>query len=251
MSIGSVGPSGDARRAGGSERSAGGPRHAPTEHAAPLSPGQSVEGAPATSVRRLVLMLGLIAGWGLIMQGFGGNIYAIMGPYALAVGAVIVALSARDLRRWLRPTPLAIGSGLAVGVGMTLLTYPVFALARHVFPELDGAVSALYSTAHRSGVAQALPWVLAIILAEELLWRGALLRALAGRVPERVAMSLSVLSYALAQFGTGSWIVMVLAAVCGTLWTLQRHFTHSLLSPLLSHLIWTPVVILFHPVTPG
>jgi membrane protease YdiL (CAAX protease family) len=62
-------------------------------------------------------------------------------------------------------------------------------------------------------------------------------------------MTLSVASYAAAQLGSGSWIVMLLAIVCGTIWTLQRHFTRSLLAPLLAHLIWTPVVILLHPVT--
>jgi membrane protease YdiL (CAAX protease family) len=210
-------------------------------------------GERVTSFRLLALMVGLIAGWGLLMQRFGGsgNIYAIMGPYALSVSAVIAALSSSDLRRWLRPTPLAIFSGLAVGAGMTLLTYPLFSLAQRVFPGLGSAVSALYSTAHRTSLSEALPWVLAIIVAEELLWRGALLHVLARRVPDALAMALSVLSYALAQFGTGSWIVMLLAVVCGTAWTFQRRLTHSLLSPLISHLIWTPVVILFHPVAPN
>jgi uncharacterized protein len=211
------------------------------------NPGERV-----TSFRLLALMVGLIAGWGLLMQRFGGNnIYAIMGPYALSVSAVIAALSTRDLRRWLRPTPLAIGSGLGVGVAMTLLTYPLFSLAQRAFPGLGSAVSALYSTAHRASISEALLWVLAIIVAEELLWRGALLHVLARRVPDSLAMALSLLSYALAQFGTGSWIVMLLALVCGGLWTLQRRLTHSLLSPLISHLIWTPIVILFHPVAPN
>jgi hypothetical protein len=37
--------------------------------------------------------------------------------------------------------------------------------------------------------------------------------------------------------------------VCGSLWTAQRHLTRSLLSPLIAHLIWTPIVILLYPVT--
>jgi membrane protease YdiL (CAAX protease family) len=61
-------------------------------------------------------------------------------------------------------------------------------------------------------------------------------------------MVLSVASYAAAQIGTGSWILVLLALVCGTVWTLQRRWSRSLLSPLLAHLIWTPVVILLHPV---
>lgn len=204
-----------------------------------------------SSYRLLALMGGLIAGWGLLMQHFDGNIYGIMGPFALSVVAVIAALSTHELRRWLRPTKLALLSGLGVGVAMTLLTYPLFSLVRASFPGLGSAVSELYATAQRTSVAEALPWVVAIIIAEELLWRGALLHVLSCRVPDRLALVLSVLSYALAQFGSGSWIVMLLALVCGGIWTLQRRWTHSLLAPLISHLIWTTVVVLLHPVTGG
>jgi membrane protease YdiL (CAAX protease family) len=193
-------------------------------------------------------MVGLIVGWGLLMQQFGGNIYAIMGPFALTVVLVVSALSSRKLAIWFRPTRLAIVSGLGIGVGMTLLTYPVFSLATRLFPSLRTDVAVLYQEANRASLAATLAWVVAIIVAEELLWRGALLQVLSRRVPEWAAMALSVATYALAQFGTGSWIVMLLALVCGTLWTVQRRVTRSLLSPLLAHLIWTPVVIFLRPV---
>jgi CAAX protease family protein len=212
----------------------------------PAAPGA------ASPVRLLVLMLGLIVGWGLLMHRFGGgNIYAVMGPFALTVLLVVCALAGRDLRRWLQPTRLAVLSGLGVGVVMTVLTYPLYSESRALFPQLGGLVRGLYSAAHRTTPLEALPWVLAIIIAEELLWRGALLHVLARRIPDALAIALSVLTYTLAQFGTGSWVVMLLALVCGTIWTLQRRLTGSLLSPLIAHLIWTPVVILFHPVTSG
>jgi membrane protease YdiL (CAAX protease family) len=205
----------------------------------------------AASRRLLLLMLGLIVGWGLLMQRFGnaGNIYAVMGPFALSVLLAVVALASSKLVIWLRASRRAALSGLAVGLAMTLATYPTYALLRSFVPELEGQVAALYTAAHRTTLAEALPWVLAIIVAEEVLWRGALLYVLERRVPPALAMAISVATYAAAQFGTGSWIVMLLALVCGTLWTLQRHFTRSLLSPLLAHLIWTPTVILFYPVT--
>lgn len=205
----------------------------------------------AASTRLLLLMLGLIVGWGLLMQRFGsaGNIYAVMGPFALSVLLAVVALASSKLVIWLRPNRRAVLSGVAVGVAMTLATYPAYALLSSLVPDLHTQVAALYTAAHQTTLAEALPWVLAIIVAEEVLWRGALLYVLERRVPPALAMAISVATYAAAQFGTGSWIVMLLALVCGTLWTLQRHFTHSLLSPLLAHLIWTPTVILFYPVT--
>jgi membrane protease YdiL (CAAX protease family) len=205
----------------------------------------------AASHRSLVLMVGLILGWCLLMQRFGSrtNIYVVMGPFALSVAMVVAALSSNELRRWFRVTRMAVASGLVVGAGMTLATYPAFALLRSLMPELQSEVAVLYAAAHQTPLAQALPWVVAIIVGEELLWRGAILYVLERRVSSPLAMALSVASYAAAQLGTGSWIVMLLAVVCGTIWTLQRHFTRSLLSPLIAHLIWTPVVILLHPVT--
>jgi len=223
------------------------PRPAPERQSAAPAP---IEGS-AASPRVLLIMLGLTVGWGLLMQRFGstGNIYAVMGPFALSVLLVVVALSSSKLAIWLRPHRRGVLSGLAVGVAMTLATYPVYALLRSLVPEIEHHVAALYAAAHQTTLAAALPWVIAIIVAEELLWRGALLYVLERRVPPALAMTISVATYAAAQFGTGSWIVMLLALVCGTLWTLQRHFTRSLLSPLLAHLIWTPTVILFYPVT--
>jgi membrane protease YdiL (CAAX protease family) len=221
----------------------------PEPSSAASTPAPLVE--RAASHRLLVLMLGLITGWFLLMQRFGSrsNIYVVMGPFALSVAMVIAALSSNELRRWFRVTRLAVVSGLLVGVGMTLATYPAFALLRSLMPELQSEVAVLYAAAHQTTLGEALPWVVTIIVAEELLWRGALLYVLERRVSPALAMTLSVASYAAAQLGTGSWIVMLLAVVCGTIWTLQRHFTRSLLAPLIAHLIWTPIVILLHPVT--
>ena len=61
-------------------------------------------------------------------------------------------------------------------------------------------------------------------------------------------LAVSVLSYAAAQACSGSLIVGLLALCCGTLWTFERERTGSLIAPLLSHMIWTPVVILLRPV---
>jgi hypothetical protein len=81
--------------------------------------------------------------------------------------------------------------------------------------------------------------------------RRVLLTGATGFVGRNLYPVLRLCSYALAQLGTGSCIVMLLAGVCGSIWTLQRRLTLSLLPPLLAHLIWTPIVIWLHPVYPG
>ena len=214
----------------------------------------AASGAPASarirlSSRGLLLSGGLVLGWTLLMRTFGGDdVYPVLGPYALAVVAAVVALRGRTLRKDLAPSRTAVVSGLLVGIAMTLATYPVFRLAAELFPALRPNVAALYRAAATRSAWQSLPWVVAIVVAEELLFRGLLLDALRFRRHGRIAAAASVALYVLAQAGTGSAIVASMALVCGIVWTVQRMSTRSLLSPLLSHLVWTPMVILFRPV---
>jgi membrane protease YdiL (CAAX protease family) len=206
--------------------------------------------APATIARTFTLLLlaALIVAWFLLIHRFGqGNVYAVVGPYACLVCVVAVAADAAHLRGLLKPQLRAAAIGLAIGVGMTALTYPVFKLAASQLPWLRGTVTSLYIGARSTTLPKALAWVLAVILAEELLFRGAWLHALSQHMSQGQAAAVSVATYSLAQFGTGSVIVMLMAVVCGSIWTVQR--TGSLLSPLVSHLIWTPTVILLYPVT--
>lgn len=224
-------------------------RDTPPEGVPTFAMGEAVPGVLHPSAR-LVLLGSLIVGWFLLIQRFGeGNVYAVVGPYACVVSAICWTLYSRAVRHWLQPTWRAIWVGLVVGIGMTALTYPVFQLAVHIEPSLDADVQALYSGARSTTLAKALAWVLAIIVAEELLFRGAWPATLRNYMSAPAAFTASLLSYAFAQLGTGSWIVMALALACGTLWTLQRRYTRSLLSPLIAHLIWSPIVILLYPVT--
>jgi membrane protease YdiL (CAAX protease family) len=138
--------------------------------------------------------------------------------------------------------------GLGLGVAMTALTYPIFDLAVQLEPELLGTVRHLYVRASTRSLGSAVAWVVVLVVAEELLWRGALLEALEHRTSRVAAFAISVGSYALAQLGSGSWIVFALALVCGALWTLERLFTGSLLASTISHMLWTQTVILLRPV---
>lgn len=212
----------------------------------PARTGDAKAGPPAALVA--VASGAAIALWFLLMGRFGAGIYALMGPFAVGVALLVGVLFRARLRAWLQPTRRGVLVGVLVGATMTLATYPLYALACSIYPGLSVEVAVLYGAARETPLAESLPWVLAIIVAEELLWRGALLEACTGRVSPLAAMALSVATYCLAQAGTGSWIVTLLALVCGTLWTLQRHITRSVLSPLIAHLIWTPTVILLLPV---
>jgi membrane protease YdiL (CAAX protease family) len=227
--------------------------HGVSTPSAPPSPESDCAALPAARLRHawsLALLLASIVGWVLVVRRFGeGNVYAAIGPYACAVSLLSLALDGRCIVRSLRPRLRPIAIGVAVGVGMTALTYPAFRLASMIWLDLDASVQGLYQGARSATLPEAFGWTIATIVAEELLFRGVWPRALSQRLSARQAYAVSLTTYALAQFGTGSFIVMLMAAVCGTIWTLQRHLTGSLLSPLIAHMIWTPTVILLYPVT--
>ncbi len=198
----------------------------------------------------IAILIALVIGWFSLIQYFGeGDVYAVIGPYACLVSLISVGLYPRGIATWLRPTPRAFTIGLGVGIGMVALTYPVFQVANALMPELDGQVQRLYSGARSTTLPKAFAWVLAIAFAEEILFRGVFFQTLRRWLSERAAYATALVVYAVAQGGTGSWIVMAMAFVCGTVWSIQRMYTGSLLSPLVAHLIWTPTVILFYPVT--
>jgi membrane protease YdiL (CAAX protease family) len=242
-------PASSADDAVGTPRS-GGQRYA----AAVLRDGDAGQPQEAGSRWKSYAVLGLlllvIGTWFTLIRRFGeGDVYAVIGPYACAVSALMFALRPRALADWMRPGLRPILIGLGVGVAMTVLTYPVFQLGVWLFPELDGYVQALYRGARSTTLVKALIWVVAAATAEELLFRGVLPDVLARWTRKPAAYGVSLVVYALAQLGTGSLIVSLMALVCGAIWSVQRFWTGSLLSSLIAHLIWTPTVILLYPVT--
>lgn len=209
-----------------------------------------LDAPPARSLKYSLMLLGMSVVWATLLGQFGeGDIYWIMGPYAAAMSAVLLSLRSKTLLRRLRPTARNVGVGLAVGVAMTLATYPAFNLAKSLFPQLAANVAQLYRQSHDEALLTALAWVVVLAAAEELLWRGAWVEALTARFGALGAGTLSVLVYAGAQLGSRSFIVCLLALCCGAIWTVERYYTRSLVAPLISHLIWTPTTILLVPVT--
>lgn len=197
----------------------------------------------------LCLWFALSAGWLLAVTRFeDAAIYLLLVPLSLGVVAALGLLCAPSVRRWFAPSWAHVALGVGVGLATTGLTYPAFELAAELYPPLEGDVAALYWRARPPSTLGALGSLCLIVLAEEGLWRGALFEGLCRRMSPPAAGALSVLSYAVAQAGTGSWLVFGLALACGALWLWLRAATGSLLPPLLAHLIWTPTVLLFWPV---
>lgn len=221
------------------------------EREAPARVADAQGDEPSAFSRRYVfLIFGLTAIWGVLMNQFGQSpIYWVMGPYSAAVCVILLIARGHALRARLRPTVKNVALGVGMGVLMTVCTYPAFDLARWLFPELVSNVADLYRQSQNERLGVALVAVLVILAAEELLWRGAWYEAWCLRIGPLKASLLCVASYALTQLCSGSFIVCLLAIVCGAVWTAMRHYSGSLVPSLIAHAIWTPTVILLIPVT--
>jgi membrane protease YdiL (CAAX protease family) len=205
--------------------------------------------ATSSTLRQGWLLVALNVSWGLVMARFGhGDIYWVIGLHAMLVLAIVLALPAAMLRVTLRPRRSDVVLGLVAGVAMTVATYAVFDVARALEPSLATRVARLYRAAGTETPSVALAWVLVILTSEELLWRGAWIDVWSTRLGIATAAVTSVLAFAITQVGSGSIIVVLLAAVCGTIWTALRLHTGRVVASLIAHAIWTPVVILWNPV---
>lgn len=201
------------------------------------------------SLRQGVLLVALNVSWALVMARFGrGDIYWAVGLHALLVIAVVLALRGASLREIVAPRGRDILLGVGVGVIMTLATYPAYEAAGSLVPGLSTHVARLYRAASPQTPAIALAWTMVILTGEELLWRSAWIDVWTPRWGATAAAVSSVVAFAITQLGSGSIIVALLACTCGAIWTGLRMYTGRVVPGLIAHAIWTPVVILIHPV---
>jgi membrane protease YdiL (CAAX protease family) len=187
--------------------------------------------------------------WALILRKFQhGNVYELLGPFSVVILAFVYGRNPKSAITALRPTWSAAAIGLGSGAIMTLATYPCYWLARGMYPALEREVSALYRGAQLGFSLTDVVWLCLVVVAEEVLWRGRCYRALRRHTASSIAAVASVAVYSAAQLGAGSWIVAALALTCGSVWISLRIYTAGLLAPLISHLVFTCVVIVFFPV---
>lgn len=80
-------------------------------------------------------------------------------------------------------------------------------------------------------------------VAEELFFRGALYDAM----PQRFALALTTIAYALTTLGSGVLLLTVAAVLLGLITALLRQATGGVLAPVLTHLTWSVAMIALLP----
>ena len=168
---------------------------------------------------------------------FGVTLAALGGAAFIVVAA---ALTQRDVRALLQPRLRDLFWGVAVGGASLGATYALYPLLRAGVPGLADDVRAFYTLVPVSAVT--VPVVLLIVVAEELLWRGALLASLKREHPIVAAVALASVLYASAQLGAGLPVLAAAALGLGAAWAAEAVFTDGLFAPLVSHALWTLTV---------
>lgn len=170
-----------------------------------------------------------------------------IGLAAIIVPAAIVSAGWPDVRELFRPTPSTILIGLLGAAIMLAATYGLFPLVAGRVPPLALETANLYVTflTGRRTIS-ILSFVIPVIVAEELMWRGAFQGWIAQRLPaSRLAIIvLAAVGYAIAHLPLGSPLLAGIAFLCGLYWSALRSLTRSVVPSLIAHLAWDLALIL-------
>ncbi|WP_329045518.1 CPBP family intramembrane metalloprotease [Amycolatopsis sp. NBC_01488] len=124
------------------------------------------------------------------------------------------------------------------GAGAFGVFYGCALVARHV-PPLRRAITGVLSHAHRGSTPSVVATALVTGAAEEVFFRGALYDAFGAR--RATAM------YVLSTTATRNPALVLASAVMGTLFTVQRGRSGGVQAPLLTHVVWSALMLRFLP----
>ncbi|HKO02941.1 MAG TPA: CPBP family intramembrane glutamic endopeptidase, partial [Thermoanaerobaculia bacterium] len=147
------------------------------------------------------------------------------------------------LRSLSRTSSRNVALGIAATAVMLAVTYGIVPIFIRAFPDFFAQTLAM-SSMMRGGRTplRALVYVLPIVVAEEVIWRGAFEEWIGAR---RYATALTCgIVYAIAHASRGSVLLVLVAFICGVYWSLLREGSRSLAPSLIAHLIWDAAIVL-------
>jgi membrane protease YdiL (CAAX protease family) len=183
-----------------------------------------------------------VAMWTLMFRVDRGTIWQRTSIAAVVVSGYAVAAVAAlgRIRRLLGPvSPAELGIGLAAGVAWVIATHLGADVLGRVAPSFVDQVADLYDLA---GPGSAIPMgsaLVAMAVAEELLFRG-LIQGEAGIV-------VAVVLYAAVQVVERKWPLVLAGALCGLVWGGVFAWRGGLVAPVVAHIVWTSTLTLAWP----
>lgn len=183
-----------------------------------------------------------VVGWIMLFRGDRGDIWPRTWAVAVALiaysVAVIVGLGRVD--ETVGPIgPIEVAIGIGVGSAWLVATHVGHAVLCRLFPSFVDQVRDLYGLGVDDPPSRVVGPILAMAIAEELLFRG-VIHGVAG-------FAAGVAVYTAVQFVERKWALALAALLGGVVWGALFTFTDGLLAPVIAHALWTLSLTLLWP----
>jgi membrane protease YdiL (CAAX protease family) len=162
---------------------------------------------------------------------------------ALSLYVVAVEAALGDADALVGPvTGREIGIGIVAGVVWLVATHVGASVLGRVIPPFKRELADLYHLADGDTATRMVGPLLAMAVAEELLFRGL--------VQGRAGLAIAVLAYAVVQLVERKWALVLAAVLCGIVWGALVAWRGGLVAAIVAHATWTLVLTLVWPI-PG
>lgn len=169
-----------------------------------------------------------------------------------AMTAVMVPASTlifvRSIRRRLKPSVSGVLGGVSAGLLLYATTRVIVWILPLVWSDWELSARELYSWADGHPASFLWPTLFLIVIAEELLWRGIVMRFLMERWGRAVGIGAGAAIYALAHWASFNPLLLAAAVGCGLFWGWLFAVTDDLTVPVVSHLVWDSLCLFLLPV---
>ena len=198
--------------------------------------------------RRITVGVTIVIGTALLAATLrvprGSNSFTILGLLVAATWIIGALVSGPIPLRPVGTSPwrTVVVPALAVGIVSFLGFLAAYFVAQHL-PLVSAALDSVLAKADAGPVALVLAVALVNGVAEELFFRGALHAA---AEPHRPAVVATVV-YVGVTATTGNVALVLAAAVMGTIFSLERLSTRSVLAPIVTHVTWSTLMVLALP----
>ncbi len=190
-----------------------------------------------------------VVAWRIVATG-RGSVWTVMtvamsilGAAALVAGVVLTSTVS---------VPVSAAAGVASGVGLFAATRAFVAVVRGGWRSFGRDASSLYAA--RRGFplwAAILLGAVLLVSGEELFWRGFVQARLSEADGRSVGALASLGAFVAVNVASANLAVIAAALVGGAVWTALAYWTGGALASLLSHSVWTALMLVFPAVSPG
>ena len=160
---------------------------------------------------------------------------------------VLVAMGGVAWRELWRPSWRRLGVALTIATVMVGAALGIVAAIRRWLPEVAAGADEVYAWASLVSPWIALPVLLAIVAAEDWLWRGAVTLPLAAKVGPWRGCILAGALFGAAHWMAGPPVLILAAFLAGTIWSALTVRTRSLFVTVCCHATWDVAILTLSP----